>query len=55
MDKTKLTRREASHFIAAAITAEKIDLRKKNRRDRRKGLKTPHPPGAPLYSHDEAL
>jgi hypothetical protein len=46
VDKTKLTRREASHFITAAITAKKIDLRKK-RRDKRKGLEMSCPLGAP--------
>jgi hypothetical protein len=45
-DNTKLTQREASHFITIAIAAEEDGSeKKKKRRGWRKGLKTPCPLG----------
>jgi hypothetical protein len=32
-----------------------MDMRRKKREGRRKGLKMPHPSGVPLYSLDDVL
>jgi hypothetical protein len=51
MNKTKLTQREASHFIATAIASKKTDLKKKKkRRGQRKGLEAPCPRGLPFIA-----
>ena len=50
VDNTKLTQRKASHFIATTIAAEEDGSEEEEERGQRKGLKTPCPPGASLYS-----
>jgi hypothetical protein len=55
VDNTKLTWREASCFIAISITTEEDRFEEEEERGQRKGLKTPCPPGAPLYCLDDVL
>ena len=49
-DTTKLTRREVSHFMATTIVAKEDGSEKKKRGVWRKGLNTPRPLVASLYS-----
>jgi hypothetical protein len=47
-DNTKLTQREASHFIAIAIAAEEDGSKKKKRRGAEEGIEDTVSPGPPF-------
>ena len=53
-DNTKLTRRDASHFIAIAIATEE-DGSEEEERGSGEGIEDTASPGAPLYSLDDVL
>ena len=54
-DNTKLTLREASHFIATAIATEEDGSEKDEERGAEEGIEDVASPEAPLYSPNDAL